>query len=182
MEDLKRSEETNNNDTKQQLAYAQGRAFGDALRHMTEEEATGAELASGDYLIGYAVERAEGMYAYDGEELVWLNPTDENAHIEVSVRSARDGRMLPGLTVTVTVEDQDGSEVGSEIHPFLWHPWLYHYGRNWTIPSEGEYRVRVHVTAPLTMMRHDREHGAAFSEDAEVVFEGVQLPVGQKLS
>ena len=29
--------------------------------------------------------------------------------------------------------------------PFLWHPYLYHYGTNAKVPGEGPYTVRVRI-------------------------------------
>ena len=81
------------------LARQQGEAFARAVEHMTQQEAHGAEIRAGDYLIGYAVEHAEGMYMLEAGELVWHNPTDENVHVEVVVRDGADGRFIPGLTV-----------------------------------------------------------------------------------
>jgi len=75
--------------------------------------------------------------------------------------------------------DPDGNEVGTHVQPFLWHPWLYHYGRNWTVPEEGEYRVRVRVEPP-TFMRHDHENGRRYLEPVEVEFEGVPVEPGRK--
>ncbi|MCL4302562.1 MAG: hypothetical protein KJ077_43130 [Anaerolineae bacterium] len=43
------------------LAKEQGNAFQKAVEHMTQKEAHGAEKQVADYLIGYAVEHAEGM-------------------------------------------------------------------------------------------------------------------------
>jgi hypothetical protein len=54
------------------LGRAQGEAFGRTLRHMIDDVADGgAEIESGDYLIGYAVEKAEGMYAPRNGSLEW---------------------------------------------------------------------------------------------------------------
>lgn len=67
--------------TRQQvdLARAQGDAFGRALAHMTGVVAhDGGEQPAGHYLIGYAVEEAEGMCEWTGGGLVWLE-TDESA-------------------------------------------------------------------------------------------------------
>lgn len=44
-----------------ELAREQGEAYGRALRHMTDDVAhDGAERQAGHYLIGYAIEEAEG--------------------------------------------------------------------------------------------------------------------------
>ena len=161
------------------LGRAQRDAFGQTLKHMIEDIADGgAEIESGDYLIGYAVEKAEGMYAPKNGKLEWQEPEDENIHIEISVRDRADGRLIPGLDVDVTVIDEAGKEIGTHRHPLLWHPYLYHYGRNWVVPGDGTYRLRVRFPAPQ-FHRHDKTNGKRFIKDADVTFEDVELETGQ---
>ncbi len=162
-----------------ELGRAQGEALTRTLRHMTDEIAhDGRELQSGEYLVAYAVEEAEGMWVPKGGDLEWSEPDDENAHIEVAVRDAADGRLIPGLKVEATVIDGEGKEVGSHELPLLWHPYLYHYGRNWTLPSDGTYTLKVRFDAP-GFARHDRKNGRRFLQGAEVTFEGVRVKRGQ---
>ncbi|MFW6331505.1 MAG: iron transporter [Gemmatimonadota bacterium] len=159
------------------LARAQGESYVQAFEHMAGEVANGGGTAhAGDYIVGYAHEEAEGMYRREGGELVWQEP-DGNIHIEVSVRDAGDNRFVPGLDVTLTLLDSDGSEVGTERMPFLWHPWLHHYGRNWTIPGDGTYTLRVRV-APPEFMRHDEKNGKRYADEVVVEFPGVELETG----
>lgn len=165
--------------TQLSLARAQGDAYGAALDHMVSSVAHGGGVqAAGDYLVGYAVEEAEGMYSWVDGELVWQDPGEENLHVEVAVRDAGDGRFVPGLTVTVTLVAPDGTEVGTHEQPLLWHPMIYHYGRNWTVPADGEYVVRVRIDPPR-FMRHDEVNGKRFTEPVEVEFTGVSVERGQ---
>ena len=175
---MRQSEES---DEKQlRLAREQGEALGRALEAMDEESESGVIVQrAGDYEVAVAAEEAEGMYHREGGTLVWHDPTDENCHLEVGVRDGADGRFVPGLTVHATIVDEDGNEIGTHEQPFIWHPWLYHYGRNWTIPGEGEYTVRVRIEPP-TYMRHDHENGLRYAEPVEVEFTGVPLEPGQK--
>ena len=162
-----------------ELARKQGDAYGAALRHMTGEVAhDGGEQEAGHYRIGYAIEEAEGMYEWRDGELVWREPGEDNLHVEVAVRDAADGRFVPSVKVTATLVDPDGNEVGTHEHPLLWHPMLYHYGRNWQVPADGEYTLRVRVEPP-TFMRHDEVNGCRFREPAEVEFTGVKVARGQ---
>jgi hypothetical protein len=62
---------------------------------------------------------------------VWRDPGEENVHVEVSVRDASGGRFVPGVRVFATLIDPDGNEVGTHEQPLIWHPMIYHYGRNW---------------------------------------------------
>ncbi len=164
------------------LARAQGDAYGRALEHMIGHVAdAGGEKTAGHYRIGFAVEQAEGMYEWEDGELVWREPEDENLHLEISVRDAADGTFVPGVRVTATLLDERGNEVSAHRQPLVWHPMLYHYGRNWSIPADGEYTLRVRVEPP-EFMRHDEVNGRRFDHAAEVEFPGVPIkrdPVGQ---
>ncbi len=165
-----------------QFARVQGDTYQEALNFMAQEEADdGGETRAGDYIVAYAVEHAEGMYALEDGELQWKNPEDANAHIEISVRDAADNRFIPGLDISVAVDDAQGKRVGEHRQPFLWHPWLYHYGRNWKLPGDGEYTFHVHIKAP-TFMRHDRENGKRYAKDVEVEFKKVKISTGRKIS
>ena len=162
------------------LGRAEGQAFGRTLKHMLEDVADGGrEIESGDYLIAYAVEKAEGMYAPKDGGLEWQAPSDENIHIEVSVRDRADGRLIPGLDIDVTVIDESGKQVGTHRHPLLWHPYLYHYGRNWVVPSNGTYSLRVRFPAPQ-FHRHDKVNGKRFAQGADITFEDVELKTGRE--
>lgn len=162
-----------------QLARAQGEALERALKEMTQHEAHGAEKRAGEYLVGYAVEKAEGLYVLRNGRLQWQEPTDENAHVEVVVRDGADGRYIPGLIVHATLIDQRGTEIGTNRQEFYWHPWLYHYGRNWHVPGDGDYTLRVHIDPP-TFARHDKINGKRFAEPVEVEFKDAKIETGQK--
>lgn len=163
------------------LANEQGHQYKVALEHMTNKVADdGGEVAAGDYLVGYAVEKAEGMYMFHDGSLEWHEPAkDENVHIEVAVRDGADGRFLPGLDVQVTVLDGEGKEIGTHKQPFLWHPWLFHYGRNWHVPGDGTYKLKVRIEPP-TFMRHDRENGKRYTKPEVVEFDRVSIETGQE--
>src|SRR5215208_5467832 len=66
-----------------ELAREQGEAYGRALEHMTGEVAhDGGEQEAGHFLVGYAVEEAEGMYEWTDGRLAWRDPAeDENLHL-----------------------------------------------------------------------------------------------------
>jgi hypothetical protein len=161
------------------LARAEGRALGETLAHMIGDIAeNGGETQVGEYLIGYAVEKAEGMYEWRDGGLVWVEPGDGNAHVEVSIRDAADGRFIPGLDVRVAVIDAQGRELGEHRQPLLWHPYLYHYGRNWHLPGSGRYMLRIRFDAPR-FPRHDKLNGKRFAEGASCEFSDVEITVGQ---
>ena len=79
------------------------------------------------------------------------------------MRDRADGRLIPGLDIDVTVIDKNGKEIGTHRHPLLWHPYLYHYGRNWVVPGDGTYSLRVRFPAPQ-FHRHDKKNGKRFAQ------------------
>lgn len=168
-------------DRQQTLAEEAGEAYQQAVRYMIDEVATdGAMATEGDYIVGVAVEEAEGLYEMSGDgELSWTEPADdENCHVEVAVADAADGRFVPDVDVTATLTAPDGTEVGPFEPAFLWHPGLYHYGQNVHVPDGGEYTVEVHVDPP-TFARHDEQNGDRYEDAADVTFEGIQVEPGQ---
>ena len=174
---MEKSEEA---DEKQlEMARSQGEQYAKALRHMVNQVADdgGAEKGAGDYIVAYAIEDAEGLYALENGELTWQEPEEANKHIEISVRDAADNRFIPGLNVHVSLIDSQNREVGGKrrLH-FLWHPWLYHYGMNWKVPKSGDYTLRVQIQAP-DFMRHDEKNGRRYADDVEVTFENVTIEV-----
>ena len=171
-----------NEATEAQLAVArqQGHAYTNALRAMAAEDGALSQRA-GDYLVSFVNERAEGMYELVGGQLVWREAADEaNVHLEVAVADAADGRFVPGLSVEIDIE-QDGRRVVSSGLPFLWHPFLYHYGGNASVPGPGPYDVTVRIGA-AGFMRHDPVNGKRYAEPVEVRFDQVTLANGRKTS
>jgi Fe2+ transport protein len=163
------------------FAQEQGDVYQQALDYMTNEVAQGTKKHAGDYLVGYAVEEAEGMYRLHDGQLQWEEPSEENIHVEVAVCDGADGRFIPGLTVYVTILNNSGKEIGTHQQPFLWHPMLYHYGRNWQVPGDGEYTLRVRIEIP-DFPRHDKTNGKRYTQPVEVEFAHVQIKTGQKKS
>lgn len=161
-----------------ELARGQGRAYRAALDHMAGAVAhDGGHTTVADYLVAYAIEEAEGMYSLEDGDLVWHNPGDANTHVEVVVCDAADGRFVPGLDVTATLVTPDGRELGPHVQDLVWHPMMYHYARNWTLPADGEYALRVHIEPP-TFMRHDEVNGRRFTAAVDVEFTGVSIKRG----
>lgn len=163
--------------TREQLdrAVEQGDAYKKAVLYMTEQVAdTGGTKEAGDYLVGYAIEEAEGMYSLEGGELRWNNPHEENAHVEIAVMDASDGRFVPNLHVTASLVTPDGEELGPYEHQLVWHPMIYHYARNWVLPADGDYTLKVHID-PAPFLRHDEVNGRRFVDPVDVEFAGVPI-------
>jgi uncharacterized protein involved in high-affinity Fe2+ transport len=174
---LHTSEETSA--TEIPISKAEGAAYGAALMYLSTAEGSNAGRQEiDDYEVAYCIEEAEGLYFWQNGGLVWHEPEKENVHLEVAVRNRADGRFLPGLNVTVTLADSDGKEIGTHPMPFLWHPWIYHYGRSWVVPHDGDYEMRIHIDAP-TFPRHDKVNGNCFTRPVDVKFK-VKIKTGRK--
>lgn len=164
-----------------ELAREAGEAYLRAANHMIEEVAeTGAKTEAGDYVVGFAQEEAEGLYRMGNGGLEWREPSEaENCHLEVIVASAADGRFVPGLSVHAALEDAAGNEIGPQQIPFVWHPGVYHYGRNLALPGDGKYTITVDIE-PASFPRHDKRNGDRFAEPIEVRFEDVAVTTGSR--
>ena len=162
-------------------AKAEGNAYQKSLEYMVNEVAdTGGLKQAGNYRVGFAQERAEGMFMLKAEgQLEWDEVNDENCHLEVAVSDGADGRFIPYLTVLATLTPEDGDPVGPIEIPFVWHPGVYHYGKNLKVPGDGRYTLHIRIEAP-TFMRHDDVNGQRYAEGVEVTFEDVEIKTGQE--
>lgn len=106
------------------LAPVQGETFRRTIDHMGQDIADdgGALKKAGEYVVGYAAEKAEGMYRLQDGKVEWQAPDEQNIHIEVIVCDGADGRFVPALTVHATLITADGDEVDTHQQPFVWHP------------------------------------------------------------
>jgi uncharacterized protein involved in high-affinity Fe2+ transport len=162
-----------------QLAREAGDVYLEAVEYMLSEVAeTGAKTEANQYVVGIAQEKAEGMYHMEENRFKWKEPDEENCHLEVVVADADDGRFLPHLNVEATIEHEDGTQIGPAGIPFVWHPGLYHYGRNFETPGDGTYTVTVDVE-PASFPRHDETNGDRYTEPVSVEFEDVEFTTGQ---
>lgn len=101
-----------------------------------------------------------------------------DVHLDVVVRDVRTGRFLPGLPVTATVLDARGRAAWSGALPFMWHPWLSHYGSNVRLRATGRYTVRVHIGAPPFRRYMPNEIGRGeFVHPEDVVFRKLPITV-----
>jgi hypothetical protein len=120
----------------------------------------------GNYQVIVLAQKAGGLWMPTPTGLSWVEPGDANAHLEVSVRDAGDGRFVPGLAVSMGVTAPDGTDLGTQALPFLWHPFFYHYGLNWTLPADGDYGIHVTIDA-APFGRHDQTNGERYAEPVE---------------
>src|SRR6185295_11504947 len=164
------------------LAAAEGRAYQKSLSYMVNEVAdSGGRMQVDDYIVAYAQERAEGMYHLGpGGKLKWMEPPkNSNCHLEVSVSDAADRRFIPYLAVTATLFPTKGKKIGPFKIPFVWHPGLYHYGRNIHMPGDGVYRLVIEID-PAEFMRHDKENGRLYARRVVAEFPRVKIKAGRE--
>lgn len=164
-----------------QLAHEAGQAYLRMVDYFIQNVATsGQKKRAGDYIIGCAVEEAEPLYYRMGPDLkLGEPPLGDNAHLEIVVADADDGRFIPELTIFATIIDASGKEVATLHLPFLWHPTMYHYGRDFHVPGAGKYTVRVAIDAP-TFPRHDKVNGKRYAQPVTAEFTGVDIKPGRK--
>jgi hypothetical protein len=165
------------------LARAEGEALGRSMYEMIGSEAVnGQVLRYGDYLVIAGVEFSEGYWTMRGSSLhfdvSYEQSAARNAHVEVAALDAMTGRFLPDLNVRATLL-LNGREIGTMAQPFMWHPWLYHYGENWRVPHSGHYDIRVHLDAP-PYRRYGPIATGLMAQPIDTVFRGVKIVTGEK--
>ncbi|MHB8674472.1 MAG: hypothetical protein ACYDAK_12465 [Candidatus Limnocylindrales bacterium] len=164
----------------ERLAAKQGEAY-EASYAILMSEDPHAMVEADDYRITASFEPAEGMYGPgpDGS-LAWETPGEaNNQHFEVIVRDRDDGRFLPGLDVRLRVFDAEERMVAETTVPFIWHPFVFHYGTNGRIPAEGDYTAEVVIAMPR-FHRHDEVRGKRYPRDVTVRLGPVHLKPGTK--
>jgi uncharacterized protein involved in high-affinity Fe2+ transport len=163
------------------MAHQEGEKYLASLDYMATKVAdTGGKTRAGDYIVAFAQERAEGMYHLKSGKLEWVEaPQDMNCHMEIAVADATDNRFIPYLKISCTLS-KGGKEVVSFEPDFLWHPGLYHYGKDLKLPDgDGAYDLNIKIAAP-TFPRHDETNGKRFAEDVEVNFKNIKLTTGHE--
>jgi len=134
------------------LSRAEGGAIDHPLAELLRSVGTsGSQERSGDYRVAVIVRHGRGAWKSRNGKLGYEAP-DANigpvSHIDVIIRDAVTGRFIPGLKVRVTVLNARKREIDTYSLPFMWHPWLNHYGLNIPDPGKGRYTIRVHADAP----------------------------------
>ena len=167
----------------QSVADPEAKAFRDTLANMYRTAIGGKDQRAGDYVVANANEYSEAYWSFENGHFALAtemeNAATRNAHIEVAVMDAKTGRFVPGLQVTARLTAPDGRVLGTHQEPFMWHPWLWHYGENWRIPHGGRYSVHVHFDPP-PYARYGRESGGVMKVPVDMDFDGQQLHPGQK--
>lgn len=157
---------------------------GDAYMRMVDffisnVAATGAKKRAGDFVVAVAEETAEPLWHLIAGRLELADPPKgANAHLEVVVMDGADNRFVPCLTVTATVRDTGGHEIGTWDLPFLWHPTMFHYGRSVRLPGDGTYSMTVGIEVPA-YPRHDRINGKRYAKPVRAEFSNLKMRTGR---
>lgn len=166
-----------------ELAEHEGKAYDNTVHEMYKQANDGRDTTFGDYIVTYAIEYAEGYWHYEGDKFRYMAENDmsgkTNGHVEVSVRDAGTGRFMHGLDVTATLTKADGTSVSTKNVPFMWHPWLYHYGENWRVPKSDRYNLVLHIPPP-SGRRYGKNAGAQFTRSIDLTFNNITVKAGQK--
>lgn len=158
----------------------QARAYADGLDEM-KKKASWSEAEAEDYIVTVLAEKADGWYIpEDDTKLTWLSADKEaNQHVEVVVRDRRDGRFIPELMVSLRLYDDAGRMVDDMVQPFSWHPLIFHYGVNWTIPKGGYYIPEVTIEQPI-FGRHGEKNGNRYPAKVVVKLKAIEMKPGRK--
>lgn len=146
-----------------------------------EISSEGGEQNAGEYKIGYIVEEAEGWWEGDPSALKWRNPAPgETTHLEILPFDPKNGLLIPGMQISLSVLDNSGKEVDKKPLNFYYSE-FYHYANNFNIPQSGKYILKAELTPPA-FPRHGSEsgEGKVFTKPATVQFENVDIKVKGK--
>jgi uncharacterized protein involved in high-affinity Fe2+ transport len=160
------------------LTRQEGIAVERSLTEVLHEiDVGGSQRRSGDYNVAVVVKQAHGFWEVRDGKLNYVMP-DSNigpiVHIEVSVRDVTTGRFIPGLNVRATLLDSRKREVNTYVMPFMWHPWMNHYGLNVAVPRTGRYTVRVRADVP-SFRRYGSTAMKKFDRPVDVVLRDIQF-------
>ena len=89
---------------------------------MIQKGSYGEHKNEGGYLVAYFSEFASNLSNTDERHPHWEKPGRENVHIGIAIRDDVNFHIIKGLTVTVTVSDDQGTRIGSYAHPFVHRP------------------------------------------------------------
>ena len=146
----------------EELARKQGDALINSMNlHLEELVHTVKKID--DYIVTVAFEGAEGMYRVEKDgEIGWVKPGKFGAmHAQIIIQDRDDKRFVPNLDVSVRIFDNEGTVISEEEAPFMWHPFVFHYGLETVLPDEGEYIIEVKINTP-TFPRHTKNHGKRY--------------------
>ena len=112
---------------------------------------SGSEVSSGGYKVAVVIQRSRGYWEARDRRLGYVDldrSLGPSVHIDVSIRDVTTGRFVPGLRVRASILNSRKKEIDTYAMPFMWHPWMNHYGLNVPEPGPGRYTIRVRADGP----------------------------------
>ncbi len=149
---------------------------------LRDPDASGSQVRSGDYKVAVVVQRARGAWEDRAGKLTFTSPDSDIgpiAHIDVMVRDATSGRLVPDLNVRATILDSRKRAIDTYSMPFMWHPWMNHYGLNVPVPGSGRYTVRIRADAPA-FRRYGSSALKKFNKAIDAEVRGVRFLTAEK--
>jgi Fe2+ transport protein len=140
-------------------------------------DASGSQVRSGDYKVAVVVQQDRGYWEARNGKLSYVNPDSSvgpTVHIDVIVRDATTGRFVPGLRLRATILNSRKKEIDTYTLPFMWHPWMNHYGLTVPTPGKGRYTIRVRAEAP-DFRRYGNTALKKFNRAIDVSVRGVRM-------
>jgi len=124
------------------------------------------EKKVGQYFIGFIAENVEEIYAYRSGTLSGTKKPADNYHLEVVLREAASGRIVPYAGLTMRLANQKtGQQINYNLVP-MWATFL-HYAANAEVGS-GVWEVEVQIAAPA--LAYDRPADALSAAAAQFTF------------
>ena len=161
-------------DLSRQEGTAVASSFLTALRG---DPANGSQRRSGGYTVTVLLRRAQGVWISRDDKLVYKPPNSSVGpvnHMEISIRDVTTGRLVPDLNVRATILESRRKEIDTYAVPFMWHPWMNHYGLNVAVPGKGSYIIRVRADAP-SFRRYGSSALTKFNRPVDVELRGLHF-------
>jgi len=153
------------------IARDEGLAVARAIRSLAHG---GVQVTrrGGAYQVTVATSAPSGEWRWEDGTVRYApaSPSHAGAHVDVFVREASTGRIVPALDVRVIPLGPVGAPAGGECSlQFMWDPVVSHYGANCTL-SRGDVRsVRVRI-APPQFRRYGLDAGVLFARPVNILF------------
>ncbi|MDO8667711.1 MAG: iron transporter [bacterium] len=125
------------------------------------------EKRVGQYSIGFIAENVEEIYAFQSGTLSGTKRPTDNYHLEVVLREASSGRIVPYATLTMRLTNQKtGQQVNYNLVP-MWATFL-HYATNAEVVP-GAWNVEVEIAAPA--LAYEKQANALGEAATEFTFD-----------
>lgn len=147
------------------------------LTALRRDPANGLQRQSGGYTVTVLLRRAQGVWISRDDKLVYKPPNNSVGpvnHMEISIRDVTTGRLVPDLNVRATILKSRRKEIDTYAAPFMWHPWMNHYGLNVAVPGKGSYIIRVRADAP-SFRRYGSSALTKFNRPVDVELRGLHF-------